>query len=263
MQYGRLCYMCDMLHKNKHSWKDSLVKKIICLVFLCWGSSAYAAGIDGNVDSIFMPELEIDWRVFQASKGHGTVFIRGSKGSGDFLQSIRAGETIEIEKTGDAFNGPASISTDVDLQTTYIGFNYSMYTSERFNWLFGAHAGKVSQSLVSTDGVQTVRYNQDFVGPIFLSLGGRYKFNSWIAVEGEGSVHMPIFETMFSFFGKDYINSLTDLHIKLSIIQNKNIQYSLGYRSIKYGYEDPDVINDPAALHLDYSGMYGGLSILF
>ncbi len=244
------------------------MKKTICLiaahlVVFSLTTSVYAAGINGNINFTFVPELEINWRVFQAPRGHGTVFIRGSKGGGDFSQTVSAGETVEIEKSGDVFNGPSSITTDVDLTTTYVGFNYTMYTNESFDWLFGAHAGQLNQSLTSTDGVQSVRYDQNVMGPMFISLGGRYKFNSWMFVEGEGSLHLPIFETLFSIFGKDYINSVSDLHIKLSVIQNKNVQYSLGYRSMKYGYVDPEANNDPAALHLDYSGMYGGLTILF
>jgi hypothetical protein len=250
--------------------KEALVKGIIYLVVVQllgfgWCANSYAAGVSGNINFGVIPEAEIDWTVFRVSenRGYGTVFLRGSKGSGDFSQTLRAGETIEIEKTGDTFTGSTNVSTDVDFSNVNLGFRYTMNVSETFSAVFGAHAGIFRQQLTTTDGTQKVRYEQNMFSPIFLSLGGIYRPNDWLQIEAVVSPHNYVYEMVYDIFLRDdYVDRFDEMHIKLTVSQNKNIQYFLGYRTMNYSYtKDRD--SDPAAIRLDYSGMYGGLSFRF
>lgn len=248
---------------------------LITFLGILWSSHGQAAGINGSVDFGVMPEFEVAllsttldkippfsiWPFRQdPAEGYGILYIRKGTGSGDFSQSLAAGSTVEIEGQGVTFSGPTIIDTDVKFENFTMGVKYYKHLNERFDFIGGFGIGRLAQSITSKDGTQSIDYDRNDID-LMLNLGFGFRVNDWLLLELETNLDTNFIDTLFPGPGDSYYMNLTDSYLRLTAVQNSWIRYYLGYRVMKYSYINPDRDNDPRIMHIDYSGMYAGISL--
>ncbi len=239
------------------------------------GNNCLAEGTRGDVDFGVIPELEIAvlsstldkippfsfWPLREdPTEGYSTLYIRKGIGSGNFSQSLSAGISAEIEGYGVTFAGPTVIDTDVRFEIFGMGYKYYKHLNEKFDFIGGFGVGSLSQDFTATDGTQTVDYTRHDID-LMLNLGLGYKLNEWLYLEVETSLDTQFMDTLFPGPGDSYYMSLADSYLRLTAVQNSWVRYYLGYRAMNYSYVNPDRHNDPRVMHIDFSGIYAGLSL--
>lgn len=251
--------------------------RMVCLILLSTISvgNCLATGTRGEVDYDFMPEAEVallnttlnkipPFSFFVSEKtdadGYGTLYFRKGTGSGHFSQYIPPGSSVEIEGDGTTFSGATTVDTDIQFENFAIGTKYHKYLSEEIDAVLGLGIGGLAQDLTATDGSQVVEYTRHNLD-LFITLGLGYKLNHWLYVEAETNMNTRILQNVLPFFSRNYRTYLTDSFLRLTAVQNNWVRYHFGYRLMNYSYANPDRNNDTREMHIEYSGVYAGVSL--
>lgn len=263
----------------------SRITFLMSLYTMMFGMSGHclAAGTKGEIGMQFASEIELSisnntlnkippFSFFgnedDTDEQYGAVYFRAGLGSGEFKQDIAAGETLVINDAEQdipvgSFSGPATLEAKIDFNTSHFGVREHWRQGQSFTVFVGGGGSILDVDIKMTDGIQTYKFNDRSLC-VAGSVGGIYHYNDWIDIEGEGFLTLPAKNAFAMLFGEpDYVSSLTDARVRILIKQNKWLQYYVGYRLMKYSYTDYNITNDPAAVRLDLSGAYGGLSLRF
>ena len=251
------------------------MRRILTVLTLVWGSNCLAAGTNGSVGFGVMPEVEIAllsttldkippfsfWPFREdPTKGYGILYVRKGIGSGNFSQSLAVGSSVEIEGYGMTFSGPTVIDTDVKFENFTLGYKYYRHLNDEFDFISGFGFGRLAQDFTATNGTQEIEYERNDVD-LMLTLGLGYRLNESLLLEVETNLDTQLLDNLFPGPGDSYYMYLTDSYLRLTAVQNNWIRYYLGYRVMNYSYINPDRNNDPRIMHIDYSGIYAGISL--